>query len=489
MTSSAVIGLALSTSGLLLVLFKGPKPRMASIGFIFLVMAFVYHAVGEVLQAAFPADALYRNWVASTEESAWAALVGGAILVYSLAYVVTMRSVKQRAAVPPIAEEGWPRWTTMTWLTLPILVTALFAAEFSSAQVSYLAGGLVSQYLVPGITMAAFLYLRQTRRPQVVLAMAAMMIALASLGQRMTVVAGLLMVAWALSLAGRPLRFRQTGVLIALLVFTMVSISSARAAVGREALKGSMSERVSALQVGVRSLGENLQDGAVLGDFVYRIDGNVWPAYVMRRQPIDGVAPLTGLVDVVRSSIPSFVWKSKLQASVDKRDEEAFLDLHYGIPNPDLHPGSGLDWLPTVLGTAYAYGSAAGLLVFAAILGVGLAFADRRLHRRMTFTSVLIGLGLVWCAVGYEGDFQTIFLTMRGVAAVWVVVRVFRLVAGPSRGRSSLGGGGDRPWPGEEVGGRPREVDDAHERRSVDTVEGWSVHRHETERARAAPKE
>jgi hypothetical protein len=63
-------------------------------------------------------------------------------------------------------------------------------------------------------------------------------------------------------------------------------------------------------------------------------------------------------------------------------------------------------------------------MLFAIALGTALALADNRLHNRITFGSVIIGMGLVWSSMLYESDFQYVVITMRGVLLLWVAVRL-----------------------------------------------------------------
>lgn len=435
MSGWPLIGLLLGAGGVWLVFASVRKARASYVGVLFVSVAAVYHVLGEVLQSTFPGHSVYRpTFVSVSDVAKWIPLVGGALLIYAVAYSFTVslqgagRQTRARVAT------WWPRWTTLFWLTVPLMAPAIGATTLTDAQLLYWGDGIVYQYLLLASALTVFSYLRESPRPHAIAALALQSAALSLIGERLSVVAAAAMVVWAVALIGRPLKGRIVTVAVALLLLTAVGISASRGVAGRAALTDSnVGGRVASLQTGILTLQRNQAGSRLLDDFIYRVDGNAYGGALVARQSLRGVAPLAGLGYAVESMVPSFLWPHKLSTPIYQRNEEAFWDLYYNIPTGGLI-GRGPDWLPTVLGGAYAYGSWAGLFVFAAILGIALAAVDLRLHRRISFGSVVVGMGLVWSVVYYERGFQNILLTMRGVLVVWCIVKA---VEGVGRRRAT----------------------------------------------------
>jgi hypothetical protein len=241
---------------------------------------------------------------------------------------------------------------------------------------------------------------------------------LALTGQRADVIGAVLVVVWAAALMGRPIPWRVLVPFGLAVVAVAVLISATRADVGRGFQSGDLAVRAAALQAGATNLRAGNTTG-VAEDFTYRIDGNAWAAFVQQRQQTRTLASATmGLGDDLKLALPSFIYTSKLDSPDWQRNEEGYFDHEYSIPTTTV------DWLPTLFGSAFAYGGPWGLLGFAVLLGIGLARLDVWLHRGLTFPALLVGIGAVLCIAYYERGFDSVFLTMRGALLVWLVARM-----------------------------------------------------------------
>lgn len=426
MTGTAGIGFSLMVIALAVMLVAVPKRRVSSLGFLFLAVTFLYHFVGEVAQALFPNRDQYRKFVDQATVDPWLVIAGAAMLSFTVAYAFTIGRRGARLVDPPHMAGTWPRWTTILAVDVPMWLFATGTQRVTGQTAVYWAGGLASEFLLLLVPLTLFLYLKQAHRPKVATAILIQSLALVLLGQRSFVIGPIVLVAWAASLVGRPLGKRIAVTVIGTVVVLSVVVSTTRVTFGREVFStGTGVDRAKALIQGVSYVVKPTSSpNSVADDFVYRLDGNAWPGYVLSRQSQIGTAPLGGLRYDAAVSVPSFLYGSKLSQDVRYRDEEARIDSWYSIPG-SAAPPYGPDWLPTILGTLLAYLGPWWLLLAAAALGWALAIWDAKAHTEpVTFTRVVVGMGLAGCVLGYEGDLQNVVTRLRGVVLIWLCWRV-----------------------------------------------------------------
>jgi hypothetical protein len=441
MTAGTALGLALEITALAIMLPIVRRPRMAYIGVIFIICAFVFHGAGELLQHLYPGHDYYRRLVPAEWTSGWMPIVGSAFLIYAVAYVGTLH----------VSRVG-PTRLTVTWFPPARVVTqvAIFlwllavGGTVLSPGLLYWGNGLMDQFLLVTVTLAAALYVRTASRWGVLGALVLQAGALVLVGERTTVIAATVAVLWAASLMRRPIGYRIiVGVALVVSLFA-IAISAARIDTGRqEFITGSLEERLSAVRNGALAAAGGTVSG-IGDDFIYRFDGNAWPAYV-RNQMDSYAAPsiLAGLRYDFAVAVPRFIYGSKLSTPEWQRSEEAYLDRTYGIPYQSSTIGP--DWLPTQFGSVYAYGGWAGLALWAFLCGLVLARVDIHFHRGLTFPGLVVGLGTVLSIAYYERGIDAIILTFRGIVLIWAVARIIEsIVLQPGVRRHDGYEGGDR---------------------------------------------
>ncbi len=104
-----------------------------------------------------------------------------------------------------------------------------------------------------------------------------------------------------------------------------------------------------------------------MNDTIYRFDGNSYGAMVLERQL--GGYGFTGLNQVLATisyNLPSFLNPDKLQGDVYMRNEEAYQDVFYGLPED-------VDYISDFWSILLGYSCILGLLMIAPIVGYLLA--------------------------------------------------------------------------------------------------------------------
>ena len=428
MSVDLALSLALQTIAVAVVFTTVRHRRLGYLGVLLLSALVLFHGIGEVLQRLFPAFATYRTLVDRVDIDRFLPYIGAAILAYGLAYALTM---KRKPVTAPITQgrlptQGWwPSWKLAFVGSAPLWLVAAGVATLEGTGTRYWGGGIASQFLVLASGLTAILYVSQSKGFHLLFAILLQSLALSLLGERSNVIAAGLMVLWGLTLLGYRLRWRTLLGLLGVLTMFAIVIVAARADVGRQAFtQGQATTRVSGLGDGISALLEG-RARDIRSELVYRIDGNVWPAMVLERQAYTPLAPPEGLVFDLLLAVPQAFNPRKLVAPLTQRNEEYYFDVHYGIPTTvSLNTRSGVDWLPTLFGSALAYGGPLGMILFAAFAGYLLALVDLRLHERLSFTSLLVGLGVVSIVVSYEVGFDGVAITARGVFVIWLVVKV-----------------------------------------------------------------
>jgi hypothetical protein len=292
----------------------------------------------------------------------------------------------------------------------------------------YWIGGLASQFLTIAVALASFDFIQRRRGKYFVPVLLLQSLLLVPIGSRWSVVAGAVLVIWALTRAGISPAGGQVLLVSAAALLGAFTLSAARVAdndienaVGRfgpTTQVGPIS-RAKDLLGGVEGLSSSWNNPGLWADWVYRFDGNTFPAVVSREIRERGAKPAGPgrLLETGVIAVPSFLYKGKANLNITERNEETYMQAHYNLSRHE-------DFLPTTLGMLYAYGGVAGLWAAAALLGLGFALLDRWLTARLTPARLLIGLGVLLCALLYEQGVEVYPLTLRGVVALVVIVKL-----------------------------------------------------------------
>ncbi|GAA2501952.1 hypothetical protein [Winogradskya humida] len=437
MTVSVVIGLLLQLLALWLVHVTIRGQWLRHTGAMLLTVAVIYQGVTELMQSLFPGrEHSYRYLVRQDAIDNWVLLVSAAILLFAVGYVGSLRLAGRRTGLPhgaPADPAGYLRDLKLRWLLIsivPLMITALTGrgetAQTTTSngvtQTGYALAGLTEQFyvLLVGICGAALIARYGTRWMLPLFVVQGGLIALA--GQRMAVVIACVLSLYGAAVCGvRPTRKQLTSTVLAL-AFLAMAISSARAAVGRDAFAsgGDLTGRILAVAQGVENLPR--ADGAVLDDVVYRFDGNAFGAIVT--ESLSRGAETVGLTTVKNDlllAVPSLLYPTKIDTPLRDRSEEVYLMERYGLPLT-------VDYLPGLFGTIVSYYGPLGLVLIAVLIGMVWAVVDRWILDRASPLRMILGLGLTLCALSYEKGPAYYPAAMRGVLLfaflLWVIQQV-----------------------------------------------------------------
>ncbi len=411
----------------------------------FVIAAVSYHGLTELLQQVTGEPGNLRYLVPSDVVDDWTVVVGVSLVAFSVAYVVVTRRGKGPAAVGEaefmVARRDLLRvfdWRVLLCLSVPLIVVVA-AGEYrpgaqgagAVAETSAVVG-LTGDFLVLMVVLTTISFIGQGGRYRFAPALLLQMIVLALVGQRSFVVFAAITTVFGLSLLGFRPRRPQVISAILLVLLLALSINTARGLVGRDASvrSTSLAQRIQFIGAGTLALikGDQLPYAATAQQpLADRLDGNSFPAAVLGALQ-EGGKPV-GLATTKNNAllaVPSFVNPTKLLTDVTARSEKRYLSKAYGIPTPD-------DFLPTQLGVAVSYFGPYGLPFVAGLLGTGFGVVDRRFLGRITPLGLLVPLGALTCALGYEHSMEIYPLTARAVGVLVVItVIVHRLRRPPT---------------------------------------------------------
>lgn len=397
------------------------------IGMYFIVAALVFHIGTEVVSAV--GDSPYRAVIPQADIDRWLLVIIPALAILTTAYLATTIVVESKtheeqatSLVRRTAE--FFDWRICLLATAPLYLLALqgkgFVPTGDGVDDSYFLSGLTTQYLQLGISITAVAYILATGR--LMRALVIQSVALILLGQRLPVVAGLIIVGYLVQRCGyRPTR-RQVHTIIAMGILAAVVVSSARVTASRAEFAGGSgpADRVTAITGGLEGLG-TLSFDAIADDWLYRFDGNAYGARILERQHRDGSVGTATIRNSVALAVPSFLMPGKLEGDVTTRSEKAYVGQFYGFNTLTF------DYLPTLLGGSVAWYGWVGVLVVALLMGVALGLLDRWLVS-LTPTRMIVAAGALLTALYYERGFDGVTVTARGVlsfaAVVWALTQV-----------------------------------------------------------------
>lgn len=433
MSALLFFGLAFQAASLGVMRWRLGRQMWTHIGFLFVAVAATYHGLVEVLQRTIADRNPLSMVVAQHSIDVWVFIVGISLMGFAVVYVSTVKPAVQVWA--PVIQ-GWR--LLAVFLALPV-------AMLVSGMSSYWIGGLTNEFVTLGLPIVSYAVLQRRRsRAAFMAVVVAQSFVLALLGQRLEVgiAAALLLILArrhglrrdrvlarrATKRRGRRLSTHRTLQVVAVVIAAWAVLSLARATAGREAFAGtSLGERVSALRGDVRASADSRSDVSFAENYVYRLDGNTWPALVYEHRRA-GWMGLTTAANALRVAVPSFLSPGKF--SGDKTlDEETVIDRHFG-----LQAAIDVDYLPTQMGTVLTY-YGPWFLIFATMTA-GWLFArlDSWIHRSSSTTALLVATGAAFAALQYERPMATYPLAARAVlvlAAALVAIRGMSTVAAP----------------------------------------------------------
>lgn len=393
-------------------------------GALLLVALVTFHALPEVLVLFASRPGGYRSLLTDRQMRNWLWYVGPAVASYAIGYLAVLAGKRRMELVAPIEATAQRfRWQHLLLVTSPLYLAAIAGRGYvPGSQVrSYFESGLTGQFLLVGVVLTSFALIARFGRPGVFVIMQSM--ALLLIGQRLTVVAGLVMLSFLLVRHGwRPSR-RQIGAVAAIGLLGSLVLSSARISEGRQGFSGTADAgvRLASLATGASHLLSTETRGQLLDDYVFRVDANSFGALVLDSMTSDHAEPVgvATLIDAAQLSVPRFLNPGKLDSSVEARSEKSFFITHFGLP-------TDIDLLPGVLGPMIGYAGPSMFFALAAMLGVGMGALDRLLRKNTPMRSVL-AVGVVNSIMYYERGLAGAAVTIRGVIVIIALMQAVRL--------------------------------------------------------------
>jgi hypothetical protein len=432
MSSDIVLGLLIQAVAVLLIFVRLGRTWIRHIGAIFVVMAVIYHGVGEILIALFPGQDPYRPLIDPQYVDDFVLLISVAILLFALAYVI---AIGKRQDMPPTFDSADAQlttrlfdWRLMAIITIPLLALTADGQGYGSnggAQGTGVAVtlGLVQQFFVIGIVLTSFALAMRLGSRSVLWLLVLQSVVLALSGERAVIAIAAVLLVAVLSKFGVHSSRKQlvTGLLL-LLVFGWV-ITSARAAEGRFATTAGSTIRLQFIGEGIRHLTSAQTREQIAFTLGSRLDGNSFGALELQALH-SGSSPvgLTPLKNDLLLALPSFLNPNKDSEDVGTRVEKVYVEEHLPIYELEQPGNTYEDIVPTQLGGLTGIIGPQFMLVVSFLLGLGFAGADRWLRRERGPMRTLIFIGLLGCVLDYEGSWDEYTTTARGILLLLIIV-------------------------------------------------------------------
>ena len=388
-------------------------------GALLLTMMVIYHGLTEVVNVIFPDRNFYRVLTSNREIAVWVLTVSFAIVVFVWGYFLATNTYRKEFLRNTA---GGP--SVLNIRALFLISVSCFLFYFSSRfdpEANYWRAGLSNQFLILSVVLSFASLLSETKGKYFFPVILSQSLCMSLLVSRLSILASLLML---LSLQGNVYPRPKARILIAAICFFVllsVTISSARELFGREFLKETAPlQRLSSLNSGLYQ-STSMWD-PILDDVVYRFDGNTFGALIQSTVEQRHFAGFSSLWNNIAMTVPSFLYKNKLDRPLQDRDEEAFIVERMSLP-PQY------DYNPTLFGVLYSYYGIATLFFGAFVFGYFFGKIDFLARRPPTTTSVIISVAACYCVVFYEQGLTVYFLTFRGALALYVTLAALNWVS------------------------------------------------------------
>jgi hypothetical protein len=414
MLTTLVLALLIQTSCVVVLLLYVRQKWMLSAGFVFVVTAWTYHAASEILNNIFPNRNAYRTLL-TPEEIGTAALWCSAVMAsFTAAYLLSRPyRTRYRVTPPDRIASVLDDWRILMFLAMPIYLLALSPTELRAD--GYWGSGMMEQFTVIVFVLTSLALTKHASWRYVTAVMCGQAVLLIFMGSRTTMWLTSIMFLASTIRRRQTDHLRLTAVAVGLVLAAGIVISAARATVGRDTLISDATSRAIGIRSGIRAL-SNPRDliDTLLDDSVYRLDGNSFAALVVDRlQSGSGHLGSELVVVAARLAVPSFIFPSKMDLSVEGRNEKALIVTHFGLFRD-------IDYVPTLLSVLLATFGFVGGVGAGAVLGLGYGWADRRLSRSSSALVMLFSLGLLQCALQTEQAVVVYFVVFRGVMVIAV---------------------------------------------------------------------
>lgn len=427
MTATLWLGLLLQVTSVAILFVAFRRSTFRRIGPYFVLSAFVYHGLTEIVQRMSGSMSTYRAYTSTAQIDSWTVAAGWAMLAFSAAYITAALILPRKTPNVQTAADVDRVVSVLDWRILAVLCVPLIAVvgtnsidqqSGSSPTPPSALAGIAIQFLTFALALATISYVVQ-HKGRSLLPLIVQLGVTALIGSRLEVVTAAATTLFGLAILRRSPTWRQLATTAVIISALAVSISASRAHVGRtQFTTANVTGRMKLLATGAIDTTEGtpaLYQGEQ-NPFGERLDGNSFPAAVLAAERA-GTPPvhLTTVRNDLLLAVPSFINPAKLSTDLESRSEKAYLNDHFGV-------GINRDFLPTQLGTMLGYFGPTGLMFLSAMLGAFVGAAERVFGSRLSPARLVLTLALFVCVIRYESDMGTWLLEFRGALAVVAVV-------------------------------------------------------------------
>jgi hypothetical protein len=413
------LGLTMQAVSLALILRRLHRERLSHYGFLFVLIACIYHGLTEIIQLLFPGYNYYRTLVDQRAVYNWFLIVSAAILIiscfYSIAYqLLTKSSLIRIKNTRPILRIELLNWWFLLILSLPIYFAAIMGKLSPDSDLGYWARGLSEQYLGIVIVLTSIAFILGRKPKYLLPVLLFQSIAVFFIGSRFFIVGSAIILLGTVQRYGYKLKRGDFAIAFSFIGLMAITISASRDIIGRPT---GVKDRLSGYSAGLSLVNTPaLLKDAIIKDFVYRLDGNSFAAMVnmqiARGRAHVGLQPLLNSLLLV---VPRFLNRSKLESDETIRDEELYMDVYYGLP-------LGNDYIPTTLGIIFSYYGTTGLFLASCLIGILLAMVDSWIRLKRSLFSLLFGIGLTASILLMEQGISVYFITFRGILILFLLL-------------------------------------------------------------------
>jgi hypothetical protein len=398
----------------MLLVFALRRRIWTHVGAWFTFTAIAYHGLGEMLNLNPPkGPSALRTFLSRSSADAWMWLIGPGILLFVVIYLAVLGRARR---VKPTDRFSLSAGILMDPRVLAPIVLPLYAlALFGSA--NGFASTEIGELLLLGVVLLTYAWIVDRGRHRVLHGVIVQSFALLLLGERLLVVAGLMMLLYALARRGITLSRWQLLAGVGFALISALLLSGARSTAGRTAFvpEQSAHSRIGAVAEGAVGLTQGNANFSFAIEYFGRLDGNNFAALALEGQKAGTPPPGAGpIVNGLRLAVPAFLQPGKLKTDLSTRNEEYLIESRYGM--------QPMNRLPTIFGSFAAYFGRLGFFLAVAFLAVIIGMLDVWL-KRSSLGRLVIGVSLIGAVAFYERSPSIFFLWLRTAAILVVAVK------------------------------------------------------------------
>lgn len=387
----------------------------------------VYQGLSQILLASTSIRAWdgYRTGLQQDYVDMATLIMSAGMLAFTVAYLLTKPGRYDAVASEDdvvVAARGLD-WRLLALACAPLAVLTYAGRGYNNAvpmgASTPLASDLAATFFVITVVLAAAGLLLRHGTRWLLPVLLAQSLLLAAAGERTPVITDAIALILLLARAGRRPSGRQLRAAAGLTVVAILAITGVRAEQGRmlDHKDSGLRARASALGDAITTVpGAPGTGPGLVAQAAVRLDGASFAGAILQAESL-GYPRLsaTYVPGSLLLAVPSAAWPSKL-------DDAALNPYQTEVDDFGLQQ---VNYLPTFPGLYMGFLSPAWLIVFLALAGVLSGWAERLLLRRFTLGRLILLVGTVQFALGYEGGLAAMLLAFRPAVVIAIAVKLF----------------------------------------------------------------